>query len=328
VLCLSIRELDRRSLRPAVPDGHYVHVGRDVDPSWAEEAGRLLADVHERELDVAVTPSVSAAIRHEAGFVVKPESGSAEKPDTGSAGKPDSGFAGKPDSGSAGKSETGFAGRFLSCIAGTASGRAGALGLGSPAPNLISREDEETMLRLAAQVILVLDHALLVQQAEQTDMVDGLTGVANQRRLLDLLDYEMRRHRYGGTWLSLMLVDVEGLDSINRSYGHRYGNHILQKLAALIQGSVRPVDVIARCGLDEFAVILPDAGEEEAQRRAEAMRERFLGVEFAGGHIGISVAVAHVGPHETVSPERLIGRAEQALAETKRQERGWSAALS
>src|SRR5437763_10075699 len=64
-----------------------------------------------------------------------------------------------------------------------------------------------------------------------------------------------------------------GLDRINRSYGHEYGNHILRRLAGMLAGGVRAVDIVGRCGLDEFAVVLPETDIEEAERLADRDRK-------------------------------------------------------
>jgi diguanylate cyclase (GGDEF)-like protein len=175
------------------------------------------------------------------------------------------------------------------------------------------------MLRLAAQVLLVLDHALLLAQIQEGDPTDRLTGVASHRRLLDMLDYELRRHRYSRRWLALMLLDVEGLEGINRSYGRRYGNHILTQLAKLVEDAVRPIDLVARGGEHDFAVMLPETDAEEGRRLSDALLERFLAVQFAGGAVGLSVGVAHARPDESLSPDGLLQRAEVALQESKQQ---------
>jgi diguanylate cyclase (GGDEF)-like protein len=191
----------------------------------------------------------------------------------------------------------------------------------------LDREEEDLLWRVVEQVALVLDHVLLLEQIEHLETIDRLTGLVNHRRLLDLLDYEMQRHRFAGKRLALLLFDVEGLDGINRSYGRRYGNHILQKLAALIKETARPIDVIARSGLDEFAVMLPETDDEEAVQWLDTLRERLLTVEFAGGDVGLSAAVTHIKPGEMLTPESFLRRAEQALREAKRQQRDWTARL-
>jgi diguanylate cyclase (GGDEF)-like protein len=211
---------------------------------------------------------------------------------------------------------------FTAC---TRSGRACAISLAAAEPPRISPAEEHMMLRLARQVALVLDHAILCKQEEDLATVDPLTGVVSHRHLMEILEYEMQRHRHTGRWLALMMIDVEGLDGINRSYGRQYGNHILRRLAAMLSESVRPIDIVARCGLDEFAVVLPETETEDAERLADRVHELIGGVEFAGGAIGLSTAVAHVRPDEVVGADSLLRRAETALQESKRHERSWSA---
>jgi len=75
------------------------------------------------------------------------------------------------------------------------------------------------MLRLVRQAVHVLVHALLLEKIEHLEVEDQLTAVINQHRLLVILEYELRRHRFTRKWLALSMIDVEDLDSINRSYG-------------------------------------------------------------------------------------------------------------
>lgn len=185
--------------------------------------------------------------------------------------------------------------------------------------------DQEILLqRLSEQTLLVLDHALLLQQLEGLETRDRLTGIANQRQLVDVLDYEIRRHRYLGRHLALVVLDVEGLDKINRSFGRKYGNHILQKLAGLIRESVRPIDVVGRYEADEFAVVLPETDADGAISCAQLLTERLATVEFAGGEIGVTAGSAHAKPGDSPTPDELLQRAERSLHEAKRQQRNWS----
>jgi diguanylate cyclase (GGDEF)-like protein len=207
----------------------------------------------------------------------------------------------------------------------TRSQRSFALALAAPRSLSVTPSEEHLMLRLARQAALVLDHALLVRDREELDSTDPLTGAGSARRLLEVLEYELLRHRHSGRELSLALVDIEGLDRINRLYGHQYGNHILQRLADLLGETVRPIDVVARRGADEFAVVLPEAGDDDAELLAEEIRERILSVEFAGGAIGVSVSVAQARAEEMLGAEDLLWRAEQMLDDAKRQNRSQQA---
>jgi len=265
--------------------GYYLRTGKGVDPLWAEEAGRCMVEMQNQYLSQAGVPLHRILTQHS----VSPPAWMVTFP------------------------------------AETRSSRIGGLSLVSSAPLAIAPREEQLMVRLMNQVLLVLDHALLLKRVENQEAIDRLTGAANLRRLLETLEYEMQRHRFAGKRLALLVLDVEGLDGINRTYGRRYGNHILVKLAGLVQSSVRPIDTVARYGLDEFAVILPEMNEEQGRDLAEQLHQKVLTVEFAGGEIVLSAGVAHVKPDETLTPEAVLWRAEQALHEAKRQERDWSA---
>jgi diguanylate cyclase (GGDEF)-like protein len=209
------------------------------------------------------------------------------------------------------------------------SGRTGALVLGAPEPHSVSADEEQLMLRLATQAVLVADRALLLQQMQEQEMTDSLTGVASYRRLLDVLEYELARHHYTRRWLALVVLDVEGLDRINRIYGRAYGNHILVQLARLVEETVRPIDLVARGGSHDFVVMLPETDADGAQRTCDSLRERFLAMQFAGGAVRLGVGIAHARPDEghprNPPADALLRRAEGALQESKQRQRDWDA---
>lgn len=212
---------------------------------------------------------------------------------------------------------------FLSFAVRTRSGRPFALVFGSPEPLHVT-DGGNDVFHLVRQAALVLDYALVLRQIEDMEVTDSLTGVTNQRRLLEVLEYELHRHRYSSGRLGIAIVDVEGLAAINRSYSHQYGNHVLQRLARVLRDLARPIDIVARCGTDEFVVVMPESSEDDGELLAERVRSRVAGMEFAGGDIGISIGFIQARPEEGLGAEELLRRAEQELRETKRLERNRS----
>jgi diguanylate cyclase (GGDEF)-like protein len=214
---------------------------------------------------------------------------------------------------------------FRSFAARTGSGRSLVLSLAGAEALALRDEDERFLQDLSEQALLVLDHALLQLQMEQLETADPVTGAASQRRLLEVLDYEIRRHHAFGRPLSLLVLDVKGLDRVNRRYGRRYGDHVLQKLAGLIAAEIRPVDIVGRCdGTDELAVLLLETDVEDAWAVADHLSSRLHGMELAGGEIGVSAGATTLRRGELPGAEELLRRAEQALDETKRQQQEWS----
>src|SRR5262245_50549579 len=103
---------------------------------------------------------------------------------------------------------------------------------------------------------------------------DPLTGLLNARGFRRRLDEELAQAARGGESLSLMLIDLDGLKAINDMHGHEAGDRALRCLGDSLQRTIRLMDVSARIGGDEFAVILPSAELEKALVLAERIRRR------------------------------------------------------
>src|SRR5581483_7944349 len=100
-------------------------------------------------------------------------------------------------------------------------------------------------------------------------ITDGLTGLFNQRHFSALLHQEVERAVRMQSPLSLLMIDIDHFKQLNDSLGHEYGNDMIKLAGKLIRESVREIDTVGRYGGDEFAVILPGASAQEAQRLAQ-----------------------------------------------------------
>lgn len=168
---------------------------------------------------------------------------------------------------------------------------------------------------------VALDNALLLKRAEALSVTDDLTHLYNSRYLNLVLRKETKRASRSGRPLSLLFIDLDGFKSINDSHGHLFGSRALVEAAAVIRGSARETDVVARFGGDEFALVLPDTGGEGAFAVGERIRERIAAHAFlAGDHLDIrltcSVGVATL-PDVAASAEELVQAADQAMYAVK-----------
>jgi diguanylate cyclase (GGDEF)-like protein len=142
----------------------------------------------------------------------------------------------------------------------------------------------------------LLDNARLFEQVRHLAVSDPLTGLANYRRLLDVLEAETERTNRSGRPFAVLLIDLDGLKTINDTYGHLVGSHALNRLAHILRIHCRAIDTAARYGGDEFALVLPETLHEEAARVANRIRAVLAGdteMPQLSASIGISIYNGH-----------------------------------
>jgi diguanylate cyclase (GGDEF)-like protein len=171
----------------------------------------------------------------------------------------------------------------------------------------------------------LLDNARLFEQVHHLAVSDPLTGLANYRRLLDVLENETERTNRTGRPFSVLLLDLDGLKTINDNFGHLVGSRAICRLADVLRIHCRVVDTAARYGGDEFALVLPESQEDEAHRVANRIREVLANDSEQpplSASIGISI---YRGDGERI--EKLLSEADQDLYSEKAK-RGKRAAAS
>jgi diguanylate cyclase (GGDEF)-like protein len=164
---------------------------------------------------------------------------------------------------------------------------------------------------------VALDNALQLKRAEALSVTDDLTHLYNTRYLNQVLRRETKRASRSGRPLSLLFIDLDGFKGINDTHGHLFGSRALVEAAAVIRGSARETDVVARFGGDEFALVLPDTGGEGAYAVGERIREKIAAHHFlvADGldiSLTASVGVATL-PDVAASAEELMHAADTAM---------------
>ncbi|WP_454684979.1 diguanylate cyclase domain-containing protein [Ancylobacter moscoviensis] len=154
---------------------------------------------------------------------------------------------------------------------------------------------------------------------------DVLTGLANRALLEEHLNEAVARNRSTGQRFALFYLDVDHFKRVNDTLGHQAGDAVLREVAIRLRGGMRPQDIVARVGGDEFAALLEvSTNPREVDRVAERLI-RALGVPVEyGGHsisLGISIGIARV-PECGLAPAALQAAADGALYEAKQAGRG------
>ncbi len=182
-------------------------------------------------------------------------------------------------------------------------------------------EDRMTAVSLASHAVVALDNARLHRIVERQALVDGLTGLANRRQCEETLASELARvERFGGA-LALVVADLDWFKDVNDRYGHPSGDAVLREFAALLQESLRDIDLAGRWGGEEFLLILPGTdlagGAQVSERIRLALAGRIvLSADGTPVPVTASFGVAATPPATTAA--ELFSAADAALYEAKR----------
>jgi diguanylate cyclase (GGDEF)-like protein len=163
---------------------------------------------------------------------------------------------------------------------------------------------------------VMMVNAELVARARHAADHDHLTGARSRRAFFELAAREQARALRTGSPLSLLLFDVDHFKRINDTHGHAAGDRVLADIVQRAGAVVRNIDVVARLGGEEFAVLLPDTGPDTALLVAERLREA-LDRSVDGGAVGytVSIGVASLLGGETIAA--MLSRADAALYAAK-----------
>jgi diguanylate cyclase (GGDEF)-like protein len=181
----------------------------------------------------------------------------------------------------------------------------------------------ELSIRIAAMLrIKSLTDALDTANRRLAELadVDGLTNIANRRRIEEKLRAEYERARRYRRWMALCLLDVDHFKSVNDTHGHAVGDAVLRTVAGVLASTIRQTDHVGRWGGEEFALVAPELDPSGLQVLGDRLRVRVeqatvAAVASVGATVSIG-AVAWNGRGET-NLEALLKHADQALYEAK-----------
>lgn len=147
-------------------------------------------------------------------------------------------------------------------------------------------------------------------------MRDGLTGLYNHACCFQRLEAELERFERYGTPVSLMMIDIDDFKTINDTFGHPEGDRVLADLGAALDKHTRDADICCRYGGEEFAVILPSTGAQEAAALAERLRAGIEQCRPGQRLVTVSIGVATCSA-DARSATEVVMKADAALYRAK-----------
>ena len=194
----------------------------------------------------------------------------------------------------------------------------GVLNLESKDESAFMPQDVLILNTLADLLSTALHNAFVFQKLQQQSITDGLTGIKTRRFFWESLSAEWKRASRSGRPFSVVLIDLDKFKQVNDSMGHFEGDLVLARVGRLLEQKSRQSNVVARYGGDEFIVLMPETGSEQAQVLAERLRQWLAGDPMlAEHHITGSFGVASF-PMHGFSIEDIIRVADAGMYVSKR----------
>jgi diguanylate cyclase (GGDEF)-like protein len=167
----------------------------------------------------------------------------------------------------------------------------------------------------------------VLRQAERNAHTDALTGLGNRHWMRTMFEREVTRTIHSKKELCLMMIDVDNFKLFNDRYGHIAGDRVLVAVAEALREYLRPTDLVARFGGDEFAVLLPDLVVKQARQTAERIRQQIAALSPQSLSTAITVSIGIASKTDDDDVATLVQRADAAMYEAKQAGRNRVAVL-
>ena len=183
-----------------------------------------------------------------------------------------------------------------------------------------TNEEVELVTKLTDAMNNVLSWISTHHQLSQSATRDGLTGLLNHKTFLERFEKEINRSNRFEHELGLIFFDIDKFKSINDTYGHLYGDYVLEEVSRIISKNVRSIDIVGRYGGEEFSVILVNTNIKDCIPLAEKIVKKIAKKTYLkdGIAVNLTISAGMSGfPIHSDSIRDLIGKADKAMYQTK-----------
>ena len=183
--------------------------------------------------------------------------------------------------------------------------------------------DREVQLlgTIANQIGVAVENSQLYERTVEIAFTDSMTGLYNRRYLMEQIEREFARASRSESAFSVIMIDLDGLKTVNDRFGHYGGDAILKELGRIIKAGTRISDVAGRLGGDEFMLLAPETGSSEACDIGERIRSQVEQnrIEIDGEELGASISAGVASyPSHASDVKELLQRADEAMYNAKK----------
>lgn len=158
------------------------------------------------------------------------------------------------------------------------------------------------------------------EMAVNSAITDKLTGLYNRRYFDHFLDLEIKRSLRQNAHLALLMIDIDNFKKVNDTFGHLFGDKLLNKIGDLLKTETRDTDIVARYGGEEFAIVMSNTGLKEALQIAERIRQSIQAYSFEKINFSTTVSIGiAMYPFDANSLNELIEKSDNSLYKAKYQ---------
>jgi diguanylate cyclase (GGDEF)-like protein len=157
----------------------------------------------------------------------------------------------------------------------------------------------------------------VIKRAEHNAVTDPLTGLGNRRWMQEMFEREIKRLQHSGAEACLLMIDIDQFKQFNDSYGHTAGDRVVSSVAGALREQLRPTDLVARFGGDEYAALLPGIKLDQGFDTAERLRLKVMSLTPQGLPIPISVSIGISAIKQSDDFDSALQRADAAMYAAK-----------
>ncbi len=171
-----------------------------------------------------------------------------------------------------------------------------------------STEEREMIREFCVTINETLKRMIEIEKLKMQAVTDGLTGLYNRRYFEEFIKNQFAAAKRNGKELGLLVIDLDHFKQINDTYGHQAGDKVLRAVSLTIRNTVRAMDLAARYGGEEMAVVIPETGEAGSRILAEKIRSAIaaLKIDYNGQLIKVTASIGVGQYSQSMGSEELL----------------------